>query len=129
MKKVEYFEAGQWPIHIGFTDSEKAFRKELKRICGEKREFLLTDHANATTHFINTSDGRFCAIICLGSCENLELAQIAALIAHEATHVAQRLWQQVGERDVGDETEAYFVQFVTQRCLSEIKGFRELYQQ
>ena len=125
MKRVEYFDAGQWPIHIGFTASEKAFKRELKRLQCEDTNFLNSDHASATTHFLDGSEGSFCAIICLGSCDNYDMSQVAALLAHEATHVAQRLWRRIGEHEPGDEAEAYLVQFITQQCLNELDGFRD----
>ena len=36
----------------------------------------------------------------------------AELMAHEATHVSDRLWRQIGERIPGSEANAYFVGWV-----------------
>jgi hypothetical protein len=124
MQRVAYFDVGQWPIHVGFTTDEKAFKREIKRLkCGDVK-FLLNDHSSATTHFLTGDKGGYCAIICLGECDGFELSQIAGLIAHEATHVAQQLWRRIGEQDVGDETEAYFIQLITQCCLNELSAFK-----
>lgn len=125
MNRVAYFDPGPWPIHIGFTTSEAAFKKEIKRLKCSPTQFLISDHASATTHFLEGDKGSYCAIICLGNCNEFDLCQVAGLIAHEATHVAQHLWRRIGEHDPGDEAEAYLVQFITQQCLSELPGFSE----
>ncbi len=111
-------------MYVGFTTSEAAFKKELKRLKSEDTDFMASDHANATTHFLTSDGGNYCAIICLGPIKERTLAQVAALLAHEATHVAQRLWRHIGEHEVGDETEAYFIQMVTQCCLEQLEQFK-----
>jgi hypothetical protein len=112
---IDYCHMGPWPIYVGFTTSKKAFAKEMKRLDAGKTAFLARSGANATTHHLR-KDNSTCCIITLdktgGSTE-----QIAALIAHEAVHVAQELWENIGEDSPGRESEAYLVQHIVQFCL------------
>lgn len=113
---IDYFNMGQWPIYVGFTTSRKAFAREMKRLSCGKVDFLSTTHANATTHTL-TKDGTLTFIIAMEKQGERSVEQVAGLVAHEATHVAQRLWEQIGESRPGDEAEAYLVQMITQSCL------------
>ena len=116
---IEYFNMGPWPFYCGFTTSKKKFKAEMARLgIDPAPDFVTTDHANATTHFL---ERRSCltAIIAMpkpkGDKHSPE--QIAGLLAHEATHVAQELWRSIGEKRPGDEAEAYLVQHIVQCCL------------
>lgn len=114
---VEYFHMGQWPLYIGFTMSQKAFKKEMKRLNVDKpAKFLASDNANATTHYLK-SDGVLTCIITMHDPKSRPVEQVASMIAHEAVHVAQELWEQIGEDNPGREAEAYLVQYITQCCL------------
>lgn len=116
---IHYFPMGPWPIYVGFTQSRKAFAREMKRLKVSGVPFLGSTHANATTHFLDKS-GALTAIITLGSTKGASTEQVAAMIAHEAVHVAQELWVNTGEKRPGAEAEAYLVQHVTQACLSHV---------
>lgn len=41
-------------------------------------------------------------------------------IAHEAVHAANQLWSHVGERDTGEEANAYLVGWIA-KCIGEVK--------
>lgn len=120
MKTVEYYGMGQWPIFVGFTTSRKAFKREMKRLSVSPcPEFLVNDRSNAATHFF-THEGQTTCIITMNKPEaNRPVEQVAGMIAHEAVHVAQELWENVGEREPGKEAEAYLVQMITQCCLQD----------
>lgn len=115
---ITYFNMGSWPIYVGFTTSPKAFAKEMKRLkCGDVA-FLSTTHADATTHFL-VKDGSSTCIITMRKAKDKSFEQRAGLIAHEAMHVVQELWSNIGEREPGKEAEAYLIQMITQCCLQE----------
>ena len=115
---IDYFNMGPRPLYCGFTTSRKAFRKEMKRLAvSPLPDFHGSTHANATTHFLHAKDGGFTTIITLDKPKGRTPEQIAGLIAHEATHVAQELWTNIGEREPGKEAEAYLVQAIVQNCL------------
>ncbi len=111
---IDYFNMGPWIVYIGFTQDAKAFAKEQQRlgIPEAERSCILHD---ATTH-VYECDGVMTIIITLRATEH-PIEQVAGLLAHEATHAAQFLWERCGEREPGKEAEAYIVQYITQRCL------------
>lgn len=45
--------------------------------------------------------------------------QIRSLLSHEAVHVVQHLFEEIGEKSPGIESQAYFVQAVTQFLLNQ----------
>ncbi len=116
---IAYFNMGPWPIYVGFTTSPKRFAREMKRLGCEGVASLASDHANATTHHL-IKDGSATAIIAMQKDKKRSPEQVAALIAHEAVHVAQELWSNIGERTPGREAEAYLVQMIVQCCLQEV---------
>lgn len=115
---IEYFNMGPWPIYVGFTTSRKAFRKEMKRLnVVPAPDFIANDHSHATAHYFTAPNGGLTCIITMEKPGKRPIEQIAGLIAHEAVHVAQQLWENIGEAKPGDEAEAYLVQMITQCCL------------
>lgn len=114
---IPYFNMGPWPIYVGFSDDPVAFAKEMDRMAMEGINFV-NPGANATCHVFTKDDSRTC-IITLAKTKGKSREMVAALIAHEAVHVAQELWEGIGERQPGKEAEAYLVQMITQCCLQE----------
>lgn len=118
---IDYFSMGPWPIYVGFTMSKKAFRKEMRRLnISPSPDMVTNSHSNATTHFLTAPDHGLTAIIAMPKPVGRSPEQIAGLIAHEAVHVAQALWENIGERTPGHEAEAYLVQMITQCCLQKV---------
>jgi len=115
---ITYFHMGQWPVYCGFTTSPKKFEREMSRLSITDQKFIATDYANATTHIL-TKEGVLTFIITMAYEKKRSIEQVASMIAHEAVHVAQEMWQQFGEREPGREAEAYLVQHVVQCCLQE----------
>jgi preprotein translocase subunit Sec63 len=115
---IQYFDMGPWPVYLGFTKSKKAFAKEMKRLDVSGVEFLATDHSSATTHMLRAG-GVQTYIIAMGSTKGRSIQQIASLIAHEAAHVAQDMWEQLGEKSPGKEAEAYLIQHIVQ-CILQV---------
>lgn len=123
---IDYFNMGPWHIFVGFTISPADFDKEMARL-GVKGERFVggggTNHAAATTHMLELK-GYLTCIITLADNSKYDIAQVAALLAHEAVHVAQQLWRNCGETQPGDEAEAYLVQYITQVCLNVVIAAR-----
>lgn len=126
---VEYFHMGPWHIFVGFTTSPFDFEREMARLGIEGEKFVGgagTNHAAATTHMLeHPKFSHMVCIITLADSHKHSIAQVAALLAHEATHVAQALWRYIGERQPGEEAEAYLVQYVTQCCLNAVLTARK----
>lgn len=116
---ITYFNMGPWPLYVGFTTSRRAFRAEMKRLkINEPTPFHASTKANATAHNF-VKDGETTVIITMDKPGKRSVEQVAGLIAHEAVHVAQSLWRDIGEESPGREAEAYLVQQITQCCLQE----------
>lgn len=114
---IAYFHMGPWPFYCGFTTKPKAFRLEMERLkIKPAPDFTASTHANATTHFLE-KDGVLTAVITMQNPKSRSIEQVAGLLAHEATHVVQEVWEQFGERQPGKEAEAYLVQHIVQCCL------------
>lgn len=125
MAEITYFNMGPWPVYVGFTTSPKAFKREMDRLGITDQPFHASRYANATTHFLENRD-QMTAVITMTKPKGIPVEQVAGLIAHEATHVAQAMWEQLGEREPGHEAEAYLVQHIVQGCLQEaLKTGRE----
>lgn len=106
------------PYYYCLCLTEKAFRKELKRLELPKKEwppFILNDHSDATAHTFQKGDGSLAAIICLRATSKNSLAQIHSLLVHEAVHLWQSIRENIGEREPSVEFEAYSIQTLSQR--------------
>lgn len=116
---VRYLNLGPWPIFVGFTTSEKAFAKELKRLkVDEDCHFIARARANATTHYFESA-GKWVVIITMQPMtKGITREQYAALLAHEAMHVVQQIRRELNnDSHLGDEAEAYLMQQIVQDCL------------
>lgn len=117
---IKYFHMGPWPVCVGFTRDEKAFKKELDRLGFPAGPDLIPGFAgNAGTHRVPSSPMTF-IITMQPDLDGYLPRQIAALIAHEATHVARWFFKAIKEGRPGAEAQAYFVQYVTQCCLEAL---------
>lgn len=119
MKSISYPSLGPWPGFIGICFDEKVFHKELKRLgVKEKVNFLASPLANASMHhFISEQNGAV-YLLTVGPKKGRSKEQVAGLVAHEATHIVQRMREDInGGNSLGDEAEAYIVQMVVQDAL------------
>jgi len=118
---IDYFNMGAWPVYVGFTQSPKAFKREMARLNIKDCAYLASPHANATTHYLE-KDVNLTCIIALGNTKGRSAEQVAGLIAHEAMHVIQEMWANLGERSAGREAEAYLIQQIVQECLQIVNA-------
>jgi len=124
MGKVHYFHMGAYPVYLGFCTDPAAFAKEVKRLkVDADTPFLVRASAKATLHAFERK-GELNFIVCMDP-KGITQEQIAALLAHEAVHAAQMLWEHIGETRPGEEAEAYLVQYIVQRCLVAMKEERK----
>ena len=105
--------------YYGLCLSEKEFHREMKKMGVPNGEWprWVSPEANATTHFLNHPDGAKAAIVCMGENPQLNGVQKAALLVHEAVHIWQEHCDDVGEKEPGQEAEAYAVQSISQRLM------------
>lgn len=102
----------------GLCLNEKEFQKQLKRMNVPRDQWprWIGENADATTHFLEHPDGYKAAIVCVSQKE-LTGIQWAAVLVHEAVHIWQEHKRVVGEREPGDESEAYAIQSLSQRLM------------
>jgi hypothetical protein len=105
--------------------SEKMFRKALKHLKIKRKEaptFIANWHSDATVHtFENRGNRCVSAVVCLRNFENKSAVAIAGILVHEAVHVWQETRDYFGETSPSRELEAYAIQNIAQRLMSEFE--------
>jgi hypothetical protein len=119
VNKMHWLDTGQWPCYIGFTTSEQAYNRCMKRMSvSDPSPWIAHARAGATMHTL-TNDTSLTLIICISPpSRKHSKEQYAALIAHEALHVVQQMEREYypsGRFD--DESAAYLLQHIVQHCL------------
>lgn len=101
---------GEVELHL-YHKREKVLR--LARRLGTSVSFV--ESAHAQTNGFDSGGVLICFVLL--EAEVREADQLAALMAHEAVHVAQIILDRFGEDEPGEETRAYLVQGVTYALL------------
>ena len=101
---------GEVELHL-FHRRERALR--LARRLGASVTFV--ESAHAQTNGFGSGEDLACFVLL--EAEVRDADQLAALMAHEAVHVAQIVLDHFGEDEPGEETRAYLVQNVTYALL------------
>lgn len=115
--RIRYFNLGPWPGYVGFTTSDEAFQREMRRLKIKEPCAFTKKGSDAATHLFS-NHGNSLAIICMPPyTSRRSKEQYAALLAHEATHVVQQMREDLG--DLGSEAEAYLVQQIVQESLEQ----------
>ena len=96
----------------------------MKRI---KNAEPFPDVPGCTTTFTKDSSSSDCyqrLLIVTVNSKSKKVDELAPVFAHEATHVAQKIWEYVGEIDPGFEQEAYLIQYLVQEFIRIYKDER-----
>jgi hypothetical protein len=109
---THWISLGILPTHLGFAPSEKAWNRTMKRLGVKGLPYPAS--AGCLTRF--ERDGSLTLIMTLGDAFDSKVSrvQVAALIAHEATHAKQMICEKIGETNPSMEFEAYLVQAIFQ---------------
>ena len=106
--------------HLALCGSEKEYLAAVKHLKVKDPNIWLTNSSGGTTHTFTRDDSITCVVtIDFKACKNYTLAEIVGILAHEATHVCQQLYDSIGERHPSIEFEAYAIQCTTQRLVAE----------
>lgn len=100
------------PAYYGFCPSERAWKREMKRLCPKVSppEDYPTADGRATSF---EEDGKLCIIVTLNErIDRKDRGGIFCLIVHEATHVWQMIRRDINEREPSVEFEAYAMQAI-----------------
>lgn len=116
------------PYYYGLCTNEKDFHKELKKLKVPRETwpcFLGSASANATTHFFEKGDGAKCCIVTITAKKKHSLAQVYALLTHEAVHIWQAIREDFGEKSPSSEFEAYAIQTLSQMLIQSYERQRK----
>lgn len=104
--------------YLTLCTTETQYRQALKD-CGitYAGDWIKTDHADATCHFLHNPKGEAVSIICIRVSSDRTPVEIAGLLIHEAVHVWQDYCDRIGERRPGLEQEAYGIQSIAQELM------------
>jgi hypothetical protein len=109
------------PLSIGLCQSEKDFKRELKRLkipLSECSPWIPNGHDGKMWEF-NKVKGCHdrCCIVCIRAKKKNSPGEIVGLIVHESIHVWQAIKELIGERYPSPEFEAYSIQSIAQRLI------------
>lgn len=120
--QIIYFNRTMFPVWVGVAFTEESYMREMKRLGVEKPDKF---HQSSASVKILAKGDTETYIICYDpkTDKKRHRNEIAALMAHECVHVVDLTFRNVGEHTPGDETRAYFVQFLLQNVLYELDDF------
>ena len=97
---------------VALVTSERQFKAAKKSAGVACDDAMLEPGWNACVHAYDDAEGNLVCIVALNleRCRHASGIDMAALLAHEAVHVWQRVRQRLGPSDLGMEMEAYAVQ-------------------
>lgn len=96
---------------VALVTSAAGFRRATRSFGMDDDGPWLAKYEQACVHSYDTADGLVCIVaLSLDACSRLEPIDIAALLAHEAVHVWQRVEEMMPGASLGREMEAYAVQ-------------------
>ena len=91
----------------------------LKHLGSKEVPRWVNHGANATVHFHVNEDGKTVAIVCMDDWQGRDPIEVAGMLVHESVHIWQEYCRDTGEKNPGDEQEAYAVQIVAQELMAE----------
>jgi hypothetical protein len=117
MKKslVKWIERGWQPVFIGFCPSEKAWKREIKRMRVEDSPYPTSP--GCCVRF-RTHDNKTVVLITINHDQHEDHNSIVGLLVHEAVHAFQWVCESIGEGAPSKEFEAYSIQSIAQDLLS-----------
>jgi hypothetical protein len=120
--KIKYITSNFFPVYIGIAFCESEYLQEMKRL-GVKEIMDFNTHA-ASVKYLTKGDHLNC-VICIDPVKykHLHRNMMAAMLAHEATHIADLAFEHIGENKPGQETRAYLVQAIVQDALYAMDDF------
>jgi hypothetical protein len=123
-RRVELFDNYSY----GFCPDEKCWNKFWRVVDkGEVYKPFYPGRSDARTTFTNPDETKVfhpVAIVTMNNDLDKDPVQVAALLVHEAVHIKQAILRYFGEDNIGDETEAYLVQRISQDLMNMYRDTR-----
>lgn len=104
------------PVHVFYVSNKKSWKKEMKAL--DVDEPWPSTAGRCT--FIGKKDKEARIYITIPKYKKHSKEQVAGLVAHEATHAADFIFQEIGETFPSAEFRAYLTQYITQGVLEEM---------
>lgn len=121
-----WFDAGPFPVYIGVCLSDRAYAREVRRLAVDKPDPFLSPDAYATAHTFVCDKRTPSLVVLLAFCRRRargkSAGQLANIFAHEGVHCARSVFEHIGEKRIGEETEAYLVGYFAQCGLSALQA-------
>jgi hypothetical protein len=106
--------------HLTLCTTEERYREACAAIKVKHPERWLGATAAASTHtFVQEGDQTVTCVVCILVDKKRSFSILAGYLSNEATHVAQELFESIGERKPSNELYAYVVQNVTESLVGE----------
>jgi hypothetical protein len=127
-KKVKYpyynIPIPMFPVNIKLCFNEDDFRQILKdHNIGQKITAL--DSGIAESHYI--TDGKSSLIVAIFNLEECKSPTeeffLAATVCHESVHLCQRVFDSIGEEDIGEEVQAYVTEYIFTQIMKGIQQY------
>lgn len=122
-REILWIDSGPYPFNIGFTMSSKALIAEFNRLGDPiSKEDVMRSGSSSIVWKISPATSLNTTTICYlpKPPKGVSEVQIAALLAHEALHIVQYIWEHMGET-VRREAEAYMLQHVFQTMYADYR--------
>lgn len=123
-RKLEpfWFDGGPLPIRLCYTPTPEAWKIAIEQMGLSVENEPYPENSGRCTVFDGIKWPELTAIVVINRRKGVSNVQVAGLIAHEATHVAQQLARKMFPYDdaarLDSETEAYLVHWATQNIFS-----------
>ena len=128
MKKFNYYhvDCGHFPVQIKLCFSNEEFQNVLKDHDITMKATAL-DEGVAETHYL--TDGKLGIIVIAFDLEECgeHPAELAGVIAHEATHCVSRVFHHIGEEpeEIGEESRAYLMEHIVRQLHAGVMQHKE----
>ena len=112
------------PYYYRLCLTEKDFHKELKRLELPKKDwpdFIKGSRSGATLHTFESDSGYLLAIVNLKDYKNRTDIEVFGLLVHEAQHLSDYCFEELGEAKPSSELKAYAIQSLSQRLMQSYK--------
>ena len=108
--------------YIALVLSEKGFHAAMRHCKIPKTErsnWIKSPSADATAHTLINPSGDLCCIVALRRKPNMDPNGVVGLLVHESVHIWQQFKAHIGENNPSSEFEAYVIQSIAQRLISD----------
>lgn len=116
--RMIWCQRGWQPVHYGFCPSEAVWMREMRKMGVDPATCGYPESDGRTTFFDHPS-GKSIAIVTVSdaAAKRRKKIEIVGLLIHEATHIWQHVQEMMGEKEPGEEMEAYAMQSISQELI------------